>query len=315
MPTFNLAEFKREMDSVRFFAVDSPAKRLFFLKGPSERYELEWFDERSRAFRPFLPGISAGDVDFSRDGRWITYVRKPENTLWVAKPDGGQARQINTPGMILIELPRWSPEGKRVAFMGKRAGSPWRIFTVPIVGGEPEEASEGTDNQGAPTWSPDGRRLVYGRVMCQEDRTCAVQEIDLGSRKESMVPGSEGLSTARWSPDGEFIAALRTETHQVFLFRWRSGTWRKVADGANGNDLSWSPDSHTLYTSRPNGNLPEVLRISLHDGKVAPVADLSDFSKLSGRSDTWFAVTPDNSFLFMHIVGGQNVYSLQYSEK
>lgn len=199
--------------------------------------------------------------------------------------------------------------------MGKRAGAPWRIFTVPFEGGIPQEASNGKDNQGAPTWSPDGRRLVYGRVMCQEDRTCAIREIDLGSGKQTMVPGSEGLSTARWSPDGRFIAALRSETHQVFLFSWRSGTWRKVADGVNGNDLAWSPDSHTLYTSRPNGNLPELLRISLHDGNLEPVADLSDFSKLSGRIDTWFAVTPDDSILLMHIVGGDNVYSLEYSEK
>jgi dipeptidyl aminopeptidase/acylaminoacyl peptidase len=213
----------------------------------------------------------------------------------------------------LALLPRWSPDGKRIAFVAKRPDAPFRIFVTATTGGPLLEASHGTDNQGAPTWSPDGRRLVYGRVFCQEEKTCAIQEISLDTAEQTMVPGSEGLSTARWSPDGRYIGALRSDMHEVCLLDRRTGQWRKLAEGVNGNDLAWSPDSRHLYASKPNGDRPEVIRISPGTGGIEPAVDLTDFSKLSGRIDTWFAVTPDDSILFVHIVSGQEVFGLRYN--
>ena len=311
---FTLAEVTRELDGVSDFAVDPKEQELYLLKNSPGQSELDWFDKTSREFRPFLPGISARDVDFSRDGRWIAYVRVPNDSLWVAASDGSSARQISTPGMTGIELPRWSPDGKQIAFMGRRVDEPYRIFVTAAAGGPLHEASHGTDNQGAPTWSPNGRRLVYGRVKCQEERICSIQEIDLDTGQQAMVRGSEGLSTARWSPDGRYIAALRADAHQVFLLDRRTGNWRKIADGVNGNDLAWAPDSSAVYASKPGGDRPEVIRISLTGGNTKPAVDLTNFSKLSGRIDTWFAVTPDDSILFLHIVNGQEIYALHYQE-
>jgi len=297
------------------FATDLASRRLFVTREAHASDELDRFDRTSHEFRPFLPGISARDVDFSRDGRRIVYFREPDNTLWVSQADGTAGRQMATPGIVSIELPRWSPDGERIAFMGKLVDAPYRIFVVSANGGPLTEASHGTDNQGAPTWSMDGQRLVYGRVQCQEEKTCRLQQIDLNTGEQTMISGSEGLSTARWSPDGHFIAALRADRHEVWLRDLRSATWRKLADGANGNDLTWSPDSRTVYASRPNGDRPEVIRISVHNGKVEPVVDLSDFSKLSGRIDTWFAVTPDDSILFLRVVSGHDIFAYHYAEK
>ena len=290
---FTLTELSSEMNAYDAFAVDAAARRLYVTKETAGQDDLDWFDRNSHQFRPFLPGISARDVDFSRDGRWIVYVREPENTLWMSALDGSSVRLIATPGITKIELPRWSPDGKQIAFMGKPADAPSRIFVAAAVGGPLHEASRGSDNQGAPTWSPDGRRLVYGRVICQEEKTCAIEQIDLEKGEQTTVPGSEGLATGRWSPNGRYVAALRADRHEVYLLDWRTGKWRKLADGANGNDLAWAPDSRSIYASRPSGDRPEVIRISLSDGKVEPAVDLSDFSKLAGRIDTWFAVTPD----------------------
>jgi Tol biopolymer transport system component len=310
---FNLTELSTEMSGYGALAVDVNARRLYVTKETPAKNELDWFDGKSHQFRPFLPGISARDVDFSRDGERIAYVRERENTLWIGDAHGAAAQQIATPGMLDIELPRWSPDGKQIAFMGKLADSPYRIFVANKVTGRPREASRGSDNQGAPTWSPDGRHLVYGEVWCQETKTCAIEQIDLATGQQTRVPGSEGLSTARWSPDGRFIAALRTDLHEVWLQDCRTRIWRKLAD-ANGDNLAWAPDSKAIYASNPNGDRPEVIRISLKDGKVEPAVDLSDFSKLSGRIDTWFSVTPDNSILFLHIFSAHEIYSWRYFE-
>lgn len=312
---FELKKFAQELSPVSSFAVDSRKQQLYLLKDSPGQNELDRFDSNSHDFRPFLPGISARDVNFSRDGRWIAYVRIPNDSLWVAASDGSSARQIATSGMTGIELPRWSPDGSELAFMGRRANAPYRIFVTSAAGGPLHEASRGTDNQGAPTWSPDGTHLVYGRVMCQEDKTCAIGEIDLRTGQQSVVQGSEGLSTARWSPDGRYIAALRADRCQVFLLDRRTGKWRKLADGVNGNDLGWAPNSRAVYASKPGGDKPEVIRISLLDGKAEPAVDLTSFSKLQGRVDTWFAVTPNDSILFLHLANGSEVYSIHYVVK
>jgi hypothetical protein len=106
---------------------------------------------------------------------------------------------------------------------------------------------------------------------------------------------------------------LNADTHQVFLLDRQTGIWRRLVDGVNGNDLAWAPDSRSVYASRPGGDRPEVIRISLSDDKAEPAVDLTSFSKLVGRIDTWFAVTPDNSILFLHIVSGHEIYALHYA--
>lgn len=313
--TFKSSKFADELNGVESLAVDTSAHRLYLLRSAHGHDEVVLFDKQTRKFLPFLPGVWARDVDFSKDGRWIVYVREPGGILCVANAHGGPVREIDTSGIVSTQLPRWSPDGKQIAFMGRRPDKPWRIYVTPAAGGGVREASIGTDSQGAPTWSPDGRSLVYGRVECQEENTCAVGEIDLKAGQQSVIQGSEGLSTARWSPDGRYIAALRDDKYQVVLLDRRTGKWRKLADGVNGNDLAWAPDSKTLYASRPGGDRPEVLRISLSRGKVEPAVDLTDFSKMSGRIDTWFAITPNGSILFVREVSGNDVYALHYTQK
>lgn len=295
-------------------AADPRSPTLYFRRDDHGQHELEWFDTRSRQFKPFLAGVSVRDVDFSRDGRRLAYVREPDRSLWVANADGSSARRIETPDIAGVELPRWSPDGRQLAFMGVRPHMPFRIFVV-APGGPVREASRGTDNQGAPTWSPDGRRIVYGRVRCEEEDDCSIQQIDVANATQTMLPGSEGLTTARWSPDGRYVAALRPETQEVYLLNMRTRVWKSIAHNIDGNDLAWSMDSQFLYASNPSSKRPQVMRIPLHGGKMTAAVDLSDFSKLSGRVDTWFTVTPDNSILFVRMVDRDEIYAVHYAER
>lgn len=83
----------------------------------------------------------------------------------------------------------------------------------------------------------------------------------------------------------------------------------------NGNDLSWSRNSHYLYASRPTGNHPAILRTSIADHSMETAADLSPFSKLSGQVITWFALAPDGSIVFTHELSNWELYSMRYEER
>jgi Tol biopolymer transport system component len=319
---FDLLKMNSMIDHLTDLTLDRSAKRVFVLgdyAGPksgvdSVRLDVLRFNVHSFEFSPFLPGISADYVDFSRDGRLIAYIREPDQTLWISRSDGSAARQIATQASHL-ELPRWSPDGRWLAFMAQSSGKPWRIFVVSTNGESPREASLGADNQGAPTWSPDGKWLVYGNVECQEEGTCAIHKIEISTGKEYAVPGSEGLGTARWSPNGRYIAALNPVGHEVMVFDVAAQLWRNLVDNVNGNDLSWSVDSQYLYASRPAGNQPEILRISLKNSKAETAVDLRSFSALTGQIGKWFALAPDGSILFSREMAGNEIYSLSYAEK
>jgi len=303
-------------------ALDYASRRVFAIAGSAglqksmetERSDLLLFNVKSGEFRPFFPGIFARDLDFSRDGKSIAYVRAPDQSLWISRSDGSGARQIPFSATYL-ELPRWSADGKWLAFMAQLPDQPWHIFIVPVGGGKPREASAGTDNQGAPTWSPDGKWIVYGNVECQEEDTCAIHKLELATGRTYTIPGSEGLGTARWSPNGRFIGAINPVLHEIQVFDVTTETWRKLADGINGNDLSWSPDSQYLYASRPAGDQPEILRVSLQNAKLETVVDLRSFTAETGHINTWFALAPDGSIIFLREINGNEIYSLSYSER
>jgi eukaryotic-like serine/threonine-protein kinase len=71
--------------------------RKLFVQGSQGRSELVRYDAKSHQFEPFLSGISAGELDFSRDGKWVTYISYPENTLCSSRADGSERLQLTYP--------------------------------------------------------------------------------------------------------------------------------------------------------------------------------------------------------------------------
>lgn len=89
-------------------------KRIFAV-GATTRGELMRYDSKSGRFVPFLGGISAEYLDFSKDRQWIAYVSYPEGTLWRSKVDGSERLQL-TYSSDYSFMPRWSPDGKEIVF-------------------------------------------------------------------------------------------------------------------------------------------------------------------------------------------------------
>jgi hypothetical protein len=80
-------------------------KRLYVI-GEQPKSELVRYDAKSSQFLPYLGGISARTVNFSRDGQWVSYVSYPEGKLWRCRIDGSDKLQLTS-----TELAIGSPSG------------------------------------------------------------------------------------------------------------------------------------------------------------------------------------------------------------
>jgi len=138
--------------------------KKIFAVAAQPRGQLMRYEGKSRQFVPFLSGISADGVDFSRDGQWVTYVLFPEGTLRRSRADGSERLQLTMPPMK-VSLPRWSPDGKRIAFLSETVGKPTKLYIVSADGGTPSQAVPGERNEGEASWSPDGKTLAFAPLF------------------------------------------------------------------------------------------------------------------------------------------------------
>ena len=177
-----------------------------------------------------------------------------------------------------------------------RPGRPWRINILDIQSGAIREAAHSGDSQGAQPGPPDGKSIIYGEVECESTHSCAIHRIDLATGKVGTLPDSDGFMTARWSPNGPFIAALNPEQSQVMLFDVKSEKWRKLADAITGPDLSWSADSNYLYANIP-GTDAQIVRIRIEDGSRKTMfefrsQDKFDLADSRTLNSPWRRTTP-----------------------
>lgn len=110
--------------------------------GSQPRGELSRYDAKSGQFVPYLSGISANGVDFSRDGQWVTYVATPEGTLWRNKVDGSERLRLTFPPLAAW-LPRWSPDGEQIAFQALTPQKGWNMCLVSREGGSIQQLMPG----------------------------------------------------------------------------------------------------------------------------------------------------------------------------
>ncbi len=168
-----------------------------FAIGTHHRAELVRYDSKSDEFVPYLGGISGGDVDFSRDGQWVTYVSYPERALWRSKLDGSARVQLTYPPMHAV-LPHWSPDGQQIAFTGAMASKPWKVFLISRDGGSPYAVTADEILETDTTWSPDGKTLAFGHYEpIRADQTFIVL-FNVDTKQISELPGSRGIFAPRW---------------------------------------------------------------------------------------------------------------------
>jgi Tol biopolymer transport system component len=281
-------------------------KKLFVVGGLA-RGELSRYDVKSGQFSPFLSGLSAEGVKFSKDGQWVAYTSYPEATLWKCKADGSERVQLSYPPMAAL-MPSWSPDGKQIVFFGLLPGQRAKMYLVSADDGTPKELiPEDPENKFDSEWSPDGTRILFSNGASLTNSS--VRILDMSTHQISSLPGSTGLFAARWSPDGRHIFAMNFDSSVLMLFDVQTQKWQELARGNMGFP-NWSKNSDSVYFL--HGVIePSVMRVRLSDHKVEHVADLKNFRR-AGYFNIWLGMAPDDSPLLLRDTGTQEVYALDW---
>jgi Tol biopolymer transport system component len=290
--------------------VPSRDGKRIFVQGWRPRGELIRYDANSKHFAPYLSGISAMGLDFSRDGEWVAYNDASDGTMWRSKIDGTQKLQLVFAPMSAY-LPRWSPDGKQIAFFGHPPGEPWQIYVVPAHGGTPELLYSNGTNLADPTWSPDGKSLAFGGNSLNNQGS-AVYILDFKTRTASKLPGSDGLYSPRWSPDGRYIAAIPLDSLKIMLFNLNTQKWTERAKIFVAYP-TWSRDSKYIYFDGSLDNEEGYFRVRIADGKLERIFSLKGFQAAGGAFGNWTGIAPDESPLLVRDASIQEIYALDWA--
>jgi len=294
--------------SISAWAVSADGKKLF-VGAAQGRAELVRYDSKTAEFVPYLAGISAGELDYSRDGQWVAYISYPDGALWRSRIDGSDRLQL-TYAPVFAGLPRWSPDGTQIAYMGMQTGQPWKIFLISAQGGAPRQLRSGSSSEGDPAWSGDGTKLAFGRYGGSQPG--GIRVVDLATAQESIIPGSENFFSPRWSPDGQYIAALSIDSTKLVLFNWKTQTWSNwiTEPGALGFP-NWSRDGKYLYYDLAFTDHQTFRRVQVGQNRSEQVADLEGLLRYSvPPAYGWSGVAPDGTPLFDRDLSTDEIYAL-----
>ena len=277
------------------FGVPVPSKdgKKIFVIGEQRRAELVRYDAKSGQFVPYLGGISAGELDFSRDGQWVAYVSYPDASLWRSRLDGSERLQLTYPP-VRAAVPHWSPDSKTIAFSSTSPGKPWKVLLISPNGGMPEPITLTQTTENDPSWSPDGATLAFASNDNVHPDSMFVQLYDVKTRKVSQVQTLEPVFGPRWSPDGRSIAVISADNVRLLLLDVRSQTLHSLAAGLGVvGYLAWSPDSSFIYFDTLLTQDPAYYRLRVKDTQLERIVGLKELRTFTGQfgPGSWTGLT------------------------
>jgi dipeptidyl aminopeptidase/acylaminoacyl peptidase len=187
------------------------------------------------------------DVRLSPDGKNVVYVqkrvdRKTEKkygNLWVIPTQGGKPRQFTFGDQKDIS-PRWSPDGKTIAFLSNRADQDKapQIYLISFGGGEAHKISEIPGEITSISWSPDDRKIL-----------CSVRKLDPDELERQNNEQKKKLGVVNRRYDRFFykfdgFGYLPHEREHIWTVDVHSGTGKQLTDHKiyDEKEPAYSPD-------------------------------------------------------------------------
>jgi dipeptidyl aminopeptidase/acylaminoacyl peptidase len=195
---------------------------------------------RAMTIEDFLALPSVGDPQLSPDGKWVAYTvtryslkeNRGATRIWLTDVAGGQARQL-TAGPGSDRQPRWSPDGRTLAFVSTRESGA-QLWLLPFAGGEARRVTSVADGVSDPIWLADGS----GVLVTSDLKWPPEQELD---RRNGEFPTEARLWTnLMWRHWDEWRAGRRQHLFLVAL--------------ADGSALDLTPVDHDVPTIATGGD-------------------------------------------------------------
>jgi Tol biopolymer transport system component/DNA-binding winged helix-turn-helix (wHTH) protein len=200
---------------------------------------------------------------FSPDGRSIAFVLIPENgasrRIYI-KAIGSETLQPLTDSDDAQFSPAWSPDGRQIAYLSRSASGLGIFIAMPGEKSQvrkvfiPQEPSHW--EQGALSWSPDGKSLIFPDHSGMQPNSSIYQlNVQTGEAHSITSPpsGWEGDLNPAWSPDGKKIAFTRaseTAVRDIYWISLANGQVHQLThDRMDIDSLTWSADSASVVFS------------------------------------------------------------------
>jgi TolB protein len=198
--------------------------------------------------------------EFSPDGKQLAFVsdRTGHNEVFVFDLASGAARQITKDNSDTIH-PHWSPDGQRIIYCSAKdnpdqssapEGEVYEIYTIKIDGTDTKRITNDKGINTYPNYSPDGKQILFRKVLPQKNSEVFVMNADGSSMKNlTNNPGFDGWP--RWSPDGKRIIFASNrgngKDYEIFLMNADGSSAQRLTE-IHGRNTSpkWSPDGKKI---------------------------------------------------------------------
>ncbi len=206
---------------------------------------------------------SVSDPQISPDGSLVVYVvseidreaNKSNSDLWLVPISGGEPKRLTTaPGAD--SHPRWSTDGKTIAFQSTRSGSS-QVWLLPLDGGEARQLTKLPIDVEGPIWSPKGDRLAFVASVVpgkSPEETAKAEKAKADAKSKARAYDS--LMIRHWAAWDEgtrshlFVCDAKTGEAKDLIPDWKVNVPPGPFGGSEG--YGWSPDGTQLaFTSEP----------------------------------------------------------------
>jgi Tol biopolymer transport system component len=245
----------------------------------------------------------------SPDGQWLAFnTWSKQEDLFIVRTNGSGLREL-TNDVYQDRGPRWSPDGKELAFFSNRSGK-YEVWTIGFDGDRLHQVTNHPEHMVvSPVWAPDGRHLacsIYGiRSFIMNLQNPGAGEKPLNV----FVPNFSGyFQVWSWSRDGKKLAGYLINPDGsaagIGIYFLQSDTFERLTD--YGMDPVWLSDDRRLLFYN-NGRLDLVHSETKKSHSVLSVAPHSiakrGFAVSSDDSLIYFSQTSTESNIWLRVVG------------